>query len=231
MLFIKGNRGSSVGRIQSALGIEADGIFGPVTYQAVRAFQAANDLQVDGRVGPLTWAKLFDDQQKKHQPPKDFETNFPLEDETGESLCEHYGSPGTENLVRVIPPYPLYYNGKEVSSVRLHKLVAHSFVRVLQAVLEEYGQEEIGRLGLDQYGGSYCDRNIKGGDRKSTHAWGIAVDFCPKHNQWKWDHTKALFAAPDYDRWWELWEAEGWYSLGRHHDYDWMHIQAAYRSK
>lgn len=39
---------------------EADGIYGPMTESAVRAFQERNDLEVDGVVGPLTWAALFD---------------------------------------------------------------------------------------------------------------------------------------------------------------------------
>jgi peptidoglycan hydrolase-like protein with peptidoglycan-binding domain len=42
------------------LGLAVDGIFGPMTDQAVRQFQQANSLTVDGVVGPLTWAALPD---------------------------------------------------------------------------------------------------------------------------------------------------------------------------
>ena len=49
---------TAVRRLQSALGIEADGSFGPETEAAVRAFQTVHGLGVDGVVGAKTWAAL-----------------------------------------------------------------------------------------------------------------------------------------------------------------------------
>jgi len=63
----------------------------------------------------------------------------------------------------------------------------------------------------------------------STHAWGIAIDWFPGQNKMHWDSRKASLAHPDLDAWWALWEQEGWLSLGRTEDRDWMHIQAAKR--
>jgi Putative peptidoglycan binding domain len=54
-----GSRGTVVKAVQRALGIPADGIFGPQTRAAVRAFQAERGLLVDGIVGPETRAALF----------------------------------------------------------------------------------------------------------------------------------------------------------------------------
>ncbi|HUH81921.1 MAG TPA: peptidoglycan-binding protein [Solirubrobacteraceae bacterium] len=53
------SEGRQVRLLQQALGgIKVDGIFGPETEAAVRAFQSASGLQVDGVVGPATGAAL-----------------------------------------------------------------------------------------------------------------------------------------------------------------------------
>ncbi len=54
----KGDMGASVKQLQTALGIAADGDFGPVTDKKVKAFQSSKGLVADGMVGPATWAAL-----------------------------------------------------------------------------------------------------------------------------------------------------------------------------
>jgi peptidoglycan hydrolase-like protein with peptidoglycan-binding domain len=54
----RGSRGPAVAAAQAALGIPADGIFGPQTQQAVLAFQRARGLAGDGVIGPVTRAAL-----------------------------------------------------------------------------------------------------------------------------------------------------------------------------
>src|SRR5436305_2039479 len=51
-------QGASVASVQRALGIAADGIWGPETKAAVRSYQRAHGLMVDGIVGPQTLASL-----------------------------------------------------------------------------------------------------------------------------------------------------------------------------
>ncbi len=58
-LLRRGSRGSDVALLQQALGIDADGIFGPATEAAVRELQAEAGLAVDGVVGPRTWSQLL----------------------------------------------------------------------------------------------------------------------------------------------------------------------------
>ncbi len=52
------DRGSDVAEVQTKLGLEADGRFGPATQHALEQFQSAKGLGADGVVGPQTWAGL-----------------------------------------------------------------------------------------------------------------------------------------------------------------------------
>lgn len=60
-----GDRGQTVRTVQKELkslgyySFHVDGIYGPLTKDAVKTFQAANDLQIDGIVGPHTRTALF----------------------------------------------------------------------------------------------------------------------------------------------------------------------------
>lgn len=54
----EGSTGSEVKLIQQKLNLVADGVFGPLTKEAVKEFQKNNELSVDGIVGKNTWEKL-----------------------------------------------------------------------------------------------------------------------------------------------------------------------------
>ena len=127
-------------------------------------------------------------------------------------------------------PYPLRLSWDlrtVVRRTRCNATVKDSLGRVLSAVLAHYGLDTVRALRLDVFGGGYALRDKRGGSTMSTHGWGIAFDFDPDRNQLKWDKTRATFARPEYDAWWQCWETEGWVSLGRTRNYDLMHVQAA----
>ena len=59
MLLKVGSQGEDVKKLQSKLGLTADGIFGNGTAAKVKEWQAANGLTADGIVGDGTWGKMF----------------------------------------------------------------------------------------------------------------------------------------------------------------------------
>ena len=54
-----GSKGKDVERIQRAVGVKPDGIYGKGTAAAVKAYQKRKKLKVDGEVGAKTWAVMF----------------------------------------------------------------------------------------------------------------------------------------------------------------------------
>lgn len=185
-------------RIQQHLGITADGIVGPQTLRAISTALGLQEIP--------TWPCQSSVRR-------------------GTSI---FGSAGCEEaLVSIIPPYPLFYEGKAVRSIRVHQLIASHVQAALAEVLAHYGSEEIRRLGLDQYGGCYNCRPTRSGATLSMHAWGIALDFAPTSNAYALKSPRATLSHPDCRAWWEIWERHGAVSLGRQRNYDWMHLQFA----
>ncbi len=189
---------ASLRRIQKKIGVAADGILGP---QTLTALHKALGIAV-----PPVW-------------PTQAEVR------RGTSL---FGAPGNEGvLTSIVPAYPLLYEGQPVRSIRVHELIARHVQEALREVLAHYGQEEIHRLGLDVYGGSYAYRNTSKGNSLSLHAWGIALDFAPESNAYATRAPRATLSHADCAAWWDIWEAHGAVSLGRECGYDWMHLQFA----
>jgi len=198
-------------------GIDAgsiDGYWGP---QTDYAFGVLNELVKTG-IMPLPWRDIV---------PLDVNpNNWPKQEEV--FMNNFFGDVG-DNQKRLQLPYPhrlSWDKRKIVNSIYCNTKVHYSLNKVLTNVLNHYGIEEIKRLRLDIWGGCLNVRKMRGGTKWSTHSWGVALDYDPENNSLKWGREKASFAKPDYDKWWEFWEEEGWTSLGRTKNYDWMHIQA-----
>ena len=192
-----------------------DGFWGPQTDYAVGAW---GHLMEHG-VLPRPW---------RDDSPLDANPNvWPRRTEA--DLITYYGEPGAKQVTLELPyPHRIAWNPRQtVTRYSCHEKVHDSVRRVLQGVLDHYGMDRIRDLRLDLWGGCLNVRKERGGTQWSTHSWGIAIDYDPTDNQLIWGRDRAIFAKPEYDDWWRLWEEEGWTSLGRTKNYDWMHVQAA----
>jgi lysozyme family protein len=204
-------------------GIDAgptDGLLGPQTRNALDVYAGRKS----GDSTPETWR---DDVERTPPavPPPATAAVWPRQSE----VEQFYGARGAHQATLKLP-YPMrlaWEPSQVVNSTSCHAKVRDAAARVLNRVLEHYGITKIRELRLDLYGGCLAIRKMRGGTAWSMHSWGIAFDFDTEHNQLKWDHTRASFARPEYQKWFEFWEAEGAISLGRARDFDWMHVQFA----
>ncbi len=203
-------------------GIDAgkiDGFNGPTTESAVQLLSA---LLTSGSI-PRGFVDI--------NPLRINPQGFPLENLN--ALIAFYGNPCEVPLVKVPCPWMLRLDWdlrSTTRTIRIHESLADSLANILRETYAIYGLDGIKHFGLDRFGGSVNCRKKRGSvSTWSTHAWGIAIDWFPLANKLSWDSQRASLAHPDLDAWWALWEQDGWLSLGRTEDRDWMHIQAAKR--
>lgn len=151
---------------------------------------------------------------------------------TTETLLNRYGVPG-ENakfLMTIDLPYPMrlaWDKNTTVTKMTCHRLVADNFLRVFKELLKEYGLPKIQELGIDLFGGCYNFRKMRGGTELSRHSWGVAIDLDPDRNLLHEKSNTARFARPEYKKMIDIFYKNGFVSLGREKNYDWMHFEIA----
>jgi hypothetical protein len=196
-----------------------DGYWGPVTQYAAESL--AHLIDTGGL--PPAWRE--EELAAAVNP-----NNWPRDTGNQSAMRAFYGTPGSPPIKKVKCPWTLrlaWDKRVTVSHIGCHAKVADSAERVLKKVHAHYGDAELKRLRLDLYGGCFSKRRKRGGTTWSTHAWAVAIDWDPERNQLKWGRGRASLDHADYEFWWKAWEKEGWVSLGRARNFDWMHIQAA----
>lgn len=147
---------------------------------------------------------------------------------TQKQLIDKYGTPNKDGkgyITKINLPYPMYYDGKKVTKISCHKLVADKLLAIFNDILDFYGQEEISKLKIDDYGGCFNYRLMRDGTKLSVHSWGCAIDLNPSRNLLKETSKTARFARPEYKPMIDIFYKHGFESLGREKNYDWMHFQ------
>lgn len=88
------------------------------------------------------------------------------------------------NLVRVSTPYPMImaWNGEPLKRIAVHKKCAASLIRALTEIGHEFSTKELESFQLNQFGGAYNFRTMRGATKLSLHAYGAAIDLAPELN-------------------------------------------------
>ncbi len=219
-----------------------DGVIGLNTIKALKAFEASHGLPMNGtadeRVVELLRLSASDIStlERKSIPDRDDDEGarppaHPVRNiwPRQADVMSFYGSVG-ENQTHIEVPYDMVLAWAPDTRIRrmtLHQKVAPSAERVMNRIVEIYSPAERRALGLHLFGGSLNVRRMRGGSRYSMHSWGIAIDFDPQRNALMAHRPEARLSHGDARPFWEAWADEGWLSLGRTRDFDWMHVQAA----
>lgn len=116
---------------------------------------------------------------------------YPLQNDCDEFYGNPRGRNGqpspkwmSENLVKVIPPYQMFYAGQPIKSFQMHKKCAADTVRALELINQaaKGSKNLLTESGANVFGGSFNFRLMRGGNRLSMHSWGCAIDLDPANN-------------------------------------------------
>ena len=112
-------------------------------------------------------------------------------------LIRFYGDPGTGEvsgqLVPVIPPFRMYYDGRPIRNIMFHRKAAGALRAALDDIWAACGRDQakLDRLGVSSYSGAYNPRYIRGSSTKwSNHAYGAAIDLDAEHNGFNTGHGR-----------------------------------------
>lgn len=130
-----------------------------------------------------------------------------------------------DNIVKVTPPYKMFYAGKPIKTISFHKKCAPALKAALDEIWDacNHDQKIIEKNGMHEFGGSFNYRLIRGSGNLSNHSFGIAIDINVTGNELgktKGDMPKFAIAA--FKRQGFKWGGD--YS-GRK---DWMHFEAVF---
>lgn len=150
--------------------------------------------------------------------------NWPKQDFA--SMVAFYGNVG-ESQVKLALPYPMklaWDMTKTVHQITCHAKVHDSLGRILASILAHYGSATgVNKASMDLFGGCLNVRKMRGGNLWSIHSWGTAIDLDPDHNTMSMHREQASMSNEVI----AIFESEGWVSMGRARNFDYMHFQAA----
>ena len=132
---------------------------------------------------------------------------------------QFYGEDGPRNTVSIdVQGLGIEYMGAKVKTVRCHNLIADN----LKAALVELSESEYKDI-LKYYLGCFMERNSRGSNKLSNHAWAIAIDFKLPNDGYrtKWpDNSPMPFGVM------EIMARHGFKSGGAFWGFDAMHFEA-----
>lgn len=151
---------------------------------------------------------------------------FPKQD--AKSLCEFYGQPWKivndklvwdtnfekSHIMRIPAPFDMWMGNDKITKIAVNKKCAVSLAAVLDKIARNTSAEERKLFQIDQYGGCFNQRPIRGYEGRMTvnsvsvHAYGAAIDLAPALNPLGAYYDPAKRMMPHEII--EIFRSEGW---------------------
>lgn len=187
-------------KLQSRIGVIADGFWGPKSIKAAQDYLRA-------------------------MMPKD--SPFPTKKDV-EKFYGRHGEPDGRfsppaEVIKL--PFTIYYGmNKPINELSPHVLCADSLLRVFERLAVVYPDTASRKAaGILTYDGLYNARKMRGGSSWSMHSWRIAIDFDAGNNgnktHWPLRATMPIEVM-------ECFAQEGWTAAGAFWSRDAMHFEA-----
>jgi len=118
----------------------------------------------------------------------------------GNALSIALGEPAEieKRLVKVQVPFPMFLEwdvNTKVDTIRAHPLCYKDLASALDKIARVLSEDEINNLGLNRFAGGFAIRKMRGGQRLSAHAYGIAFDFNSQENGLNTPFSKSKFSS------------------------------------
>lgn len=153
--------------------------------------------------------------------------NWPKPD--AQSLSNFYGQPWQinadsvtldpdfepANIMRIPAPYDMWMGDIKITKIAVNKKCADSLLRILSKIGASFNAAERKQFGLDQYGGCFNFRVIRGVNGRMTvnklsvHSYGAAIDLAPALNPLGAFYQPNKLMMPHEVI--EIFKAEGWF--------------------
>lgn len=127
-----------------------------------------------------------------------------------------YGDPGkgqiAGQMVPVVPPFAMYYEGKRVKAIQFHRKAAPALLAALNEIWDYCGRDQakIDAAGVSKYAGAHNHRMVRGSKSKwSNHAYAAAIDLNAAENGLYAKGNMPQFVIDAFCRQGAMWG--GWY--------------------
>jgi len=108
----------------------------------------------------------------------------------------------SQNLVVIVPPFQMRYDGKPLKGITVHRKVAPAMMAAFAEIWEKCGKDQakVDKTGASDYGGCFNIRNIAGSNNWSNHSWACAIDLAPSTNGFNMKATLSSIVIDAFKR-------------------------------